>query len=100
MRSTRLARLGACGAAVAVLFGAGIVACGGDSDSEVRTQGTASSTTNPTSSGSTGGSTGTTSCTLPGANTEAKTSSGSAGVALLTDLRTGSQPCADRVVFD
>jgi hypothetical protein len=100
MRSTRVARLGACSAALAVLFGAGIVACGGDSDSEVRTQGTASSTTDPTSTGSTGGSSGTASCTLPGANTDAKTSSGSAGVGLLTDVRVGTQPCADRVVFD
>jgi hypothetical protein len=73
-----------------------LVACGSDDGSEVKTESTTTSTggTSTTATSSTG------SCSLPGADTSSKTTTSATEVALLTAVRTGSQPCADRVVFD
>jgi hypothetical protein len=73
------------------------VACDGGEGNEVKTQSTTTST-DVTSTTSTTSSTG--ACSLPGSTTDPKTASSAGEVALLTDVRTGSQPCADRVVFD
>jgi hypothetical protein len=72
------------------------VACSSDDGSEVRTESTTTSTgaTSTTATPSTGA------CSLPGADTGSKTTTSATEVALLTAVRTGSQPCADRVVFD
>jgi hypothetical protein len=74
-----------------------LVACGGD-DSAVRTDDT---TTSSSSSSSTTTTTATNAtCTLPGADVNPKSGAAASNLALLTDVRYGRQPCADRVVFD
>jgi hypothetical protein len=88
MRSLRVGLL--------VVLATGIVACSGGSDTEVRSESSSTSSSDPTSTGSSG----TTTCTLPGASTDAKTSTGGDAIALLNDVRAGHQSCADRVVFD
>jgi len=72
------------------------VACDGGNGSEVKTESTTSSSavTSTTATPSTG------SCSVPGADTATKATTIEGEVALLTAVRTGAQPCADRVVFD
>lgn len=67
-------------------------ACDGDGKS-VSTSGTTTTSeeVTTTSSGP---------CTLAAATTDAKTGTGPDTVSLHTDVRTGQQPCADRVVFE
>ena len=76
----------------AVLAAVVLASCNGD-DPKVSTGGTttSSSEATTTSSGL---------CSLAGATTDAKTGAGPDTVSLHTDLRTGSQECADRVVFE
>jgi hypothetical protein len=83
-------------AALLAVFGAGIAACGDESDPQVKTQDSTTSSTDPTATGSTGSG----SCSVPGASVDAKSGAGGSAIALLTDVRTGRQQCADRVVFD
>jgi hypothetical protein len=71
----------------------GSVACGGDGK-KVSTEGTTTSTSDASTTTTSGP------CTLPGASTDPKTASGPERISLHTDVRTGRQPCADRVVFD
>ena len=70
-----------------------LVACGGDEGPDASTQ-----TTTTVGSIET---TTTTPCEVADATTDAKSSPGpSSGTTLLTDVRTGRQTCADRVVFE
>jgi len=82
--------------ALAIVIALAGVACGDGGGGEVRTESTTTSSDVTTSTATTG----TGSCTVPGADTSAKTATSAGEVALLTAVRTGSQPCADRVVFD
>jgi hypothetical protein len=62
---------------------------------------TPSATTQTTTTVAPPGSTSTTSaCSVSGVDTGSKTANGTGGRGLLTDVRTGRQPCADRIVFD
>ena len=72
-----------------------LAACNGDDGPKVSTQPT---TTTVEVSGST--TTTTRECSVPGATVDPKTGTGATTISLLTDVRTGRQPCADRVVFD
>jgi hypothetical protein len=83
--------------AVALVATAVLAGCG-DGDSEVSTGSTTTSTSSPATTTTSGGG----SCAVPGATIDPKNSTVQAAppVALLTDVRTGRQPCADRVVFD
>jgi hypothetical protein len=79
---------------VALACTAVLPACGGD-DTKVTTEPTATSASTSTSTSGP--------CVVSGASTEAKTGASagaSSPVALLTDVRTGRQRCADRIVFD
>jgi hypothetical protein len=90
MRSPRVV-LGA----VALAVVATLAACGGD-DEEVTTEASTTSTSNAPTTTSSGGA-----CAVPGATLDAKASPAAPSTpALLTNVRTGRQPCADRVVFD
>ncbi len=82
--------------AVALMAAAVLVGCS-DGDSGVSTE-----STTTTSRAATTTSSGGSSCSVPGATTDPKTSVAPPAppVALLTDVRSGRQPCADRVVFD
>jgi hypothetical protein len=80
---------------VALAAGASLLAaCGGDtnnvSTSPVTTTSSAAATTTTTTGP----------CTVPDVSTDSKTGTGPTDVALLTDVRSGSQPCADRVTFE
>jgi hypothetical protein len=77
---------------VTVVMGGALAACNGD-DPKVSTGGTTTSSSEPTT-------TSTGPCTLTGATTDAKSGTGPDTVSLHTDVRTGQQPCADRVVFE
>jgi hypothetical protein len=78
--------------AAAVLVVALLAACSDDGDG-VSTQGATTTTTSgPTTSAG---------CALTDASTDAKSGTSTAdAVALLTAVRTGTQPCADRIVFE
>lgn len=89
MRSPRIGVV----VSLAAVLGLALTACGGGSDTEVRTQETSTSSTDPTS-------TGTSACDLPGASTDPQSTAGGSDVALLTDVRAGRQACADRVEFE
>ena len=67
-------------------------ACDGD---DKRVSATGTTTTSGEATSTTAGP-----CTLPGATTDAKTGTGPETISLHTDVRTGRQPCADRVVFE
>ena len=82
-------------AAVTVALALLTVACGGGSDTEVRSSGDTTSTS--TSSASTTTATG--ACTAAGGTDAQQTPAPPSPPALLTDVRTGRQPCADRIVF-
>lgn len=69
-----------------------LLGCSGNGG-EVSAGSTTTSTRPPTT-------TSTSPCRVPGADIDAKTRTGPSTVSLLTDVRTGRQPCADRVVFD
>jgi hypothetical protein len=72
-------------------------ACSGDDGAEVRTESTSTSaeaTTTTAATTTTGG------CSIDGASPGTAAAPGTGGVALLTAVRTGRQPCADRVVFE
>lgn len=73
-----------------------LTGCGGG-DSEVSTEATTTSTSSAATTTS-----GASACAVPGATTDAKTSPAAPDVpaALLTDVRAGRQPCADRIVFE
>jgi hypothetical protein len=71
-----------------------LTACGGGSGNDVSTNGSTTSTSSTTST------TSTTGCSLPGADTGSKSATGPDTVSLLTQVRTGGQPCADRVTFE
>ena len=70
-----------------------MAACANDG-SKVTSQGT---TTTAASSGTT---TTTSACSVSGVDPGSKSAGGTGANVLLTDVRTGRQPCADRVVFD
>ncbi|MEX0663746.1 MAG: hypothetical protein WD598_03120 [Acidimicrobiia bacterium] len=76
----------------AVLAAVVLASCNGD-DPKVSTGGTTTSSSEATTTGSGP-------CSLAGATTDAKIGAGPDTVSLHTDLRTGSQKCADRVVFE
>ena len=81
---------------ILVALGAGVsllAACSGDGN-EVST-GTASTTSSAEVT-----TTSSAPCTLAGATTDSKTVAGPTDVALLTDVRSARQPCADRVTFE
>jgi hypothetical protein len=77
---------------VSLLLVGALTACGDDTSS-VRTGGTTTSTSESTTT--TSGP-----CTVAGADTASKSGTGPETIALHTDVRTGRQDCADRVVFD
>jgi hypothetical protein len=82
---------------VAALVVALIGAACGDDGAEVRTESSTTSTevtTTTTATTTTGG------CSADGASAGTATAPGTGPVALLTAVRTGRQPCADRVVFE
>lgn len=81
------------GWALALVATLGVLAgaCDGDQKS-VSTDATTTSTGDSTTTSGL--------CTLAGATTDAKTGTGPDTVSQHTDVRTGRQPCADRVVFD
>lgn len=82
---------------VAALVVALVGAACGDDGAEVSTEPSTTSTegtTSTTSTTTTGG------CTPGGASSGTATAPGTGPVALLTAVRTGRQPCADRVVFE
>jgi hypothetical protein len=81
-----VATLIACVALASVL-----AACSNDSGTQVSTDG---STTSTSSAATT-----TTTCSLNSASTDSKSGSGPDTVSLLTQVRTGTRPCADRVTF-
>jgi hypothetical protein len=81
--------------AVALAIATAVAGCGGG-DAEVSTE----ETTTSSSSAATTSTVGSAGCTVPGATVDAKTATADVPVALLTDIRTGRQPCADRVVFE
>lgn len=85
--------------AVAIALVASLAGCG-DGDSDVTTEQTSTSSTATAASTTTTAAAST--CTVPGATTDAKTAdaAGAIPVALLSEVRTGHQPCADRVVFE
>jgi hypothetical protein len=93
-------RLGAVVGALPLVLVPALVGCD-DGGTKVSTD---ASTTSSSSAGTTTTTTRGAGCTLPGATTDTKTAIvdpvPSSGPALLTDLHTGRQPCADRVVFD
>ena len=76
-----------------------VVACNGDDDPGPQSTTTSTAATTTTTGAST---TTAPTCTGAGADTATKAApaQSATGVALLTDVRTGRQPCADRVVFD
>lgn len=77
----------------ATVLGVSLLASCSDDGNEVSTEG---ATTTTTSSSTTSGE-----CPLADATTDAKSGASTAdAVSLLTGVRTGSQPCADRVVFE
>ena len=79
---------------IALLTSASLLAgCTGDDKPQVSTQ----TTTTEASAETT---TSTSACSVSGVNTDQKTANGDGTIALLTDVRSGRQPCADRVVFD
>ena len=78
--------------AVTVGMTGAIAACNGD-DPKVSSGGTNTSSSEPAT-------TTTGPCTLTGASTDAKTGTGPDTLSLHTDVRTGLQRCADRVVFE
>jgi hypothetical protein len=81
-------------ALVAVLLVSSLLAgCAGDDEPQVSSQTTTTGAPADTT-------TTTAACSTSGVNTDLKTANGDGTVALLTDVRTGRQPCADRVVFD
>ena len=74
------------------VFGLVLTSCGGDDTPQV--------SSDPTTTAPSASTTTTAPCAVSGADTNAKSGTGNGQVALLTDVRTGRQPCADRVVFD
>jgi hypothetical protein len=90
--------------AASVLAGAALLsvpACGSDGGTDVSTAETSTSATSATSSSATTA-TSQAPCYVPGAATDPKTlpAAASGDAAQLTDVRTGRQSCADRIVFD
>jgi len=67
-----------------------MTACNGNDD-EVSTSGTTTTSSSTTT---------TAPCAVSGASTDSKSGAGPDTVALLTNVRSGRQPCADRIVFD